>query len=97
MASWPLFDINAVNRRGETPLHVASDSTLGDVAMIKYLVESAGANIDAKDTSGGTALHLASGAGQVPVVQYLVEEQGADVEACDADGCTALQLAVCNG
>ena len=55
-----------------------------------------GADINAKDDGGWTALMLASYNGEFEVVKYLVES-GANINAKDNDGRTALMLASLNG
>lgn len=60
-------DVNAVNCRGLTPLHVASCL---DVA--KVLIE-AGANLHAKDVRGWSVAHSAVVKGNPALLEYLVE------------------------
>jgi ankyrin repeat protein len=52
-------DINAVNDAGQTALHIAAQAS---DAIVKYLAEH-GANLDAKDKQGRTALDVAMGKG----------------------------------
>ncbi len=52
-------DINAANDAGQTALHIAAQASDG---IVKYLVEH-GANLDAKDKQGRTALDVAMGKG----------------------------------
>jgi uncharacterized protein len=52
------LDVNAVNDRGETPLHGAAYR--GVNAIVEYLVEK-GANLDARDEHGWSALAIARG------------------------------------
>lgn len=59
--------------------------------MYKLLVE--GANVDARDDNGQTALMLAAHLGWTPVVERLIRA-GADVNAQDDMGGTALMSAV---
>lgn len=52
-----------------------------------------GAEVDAVDAAGATALHVAAGIGHVKVVKLLLMG-GAVVDGRDADGCTALHRAL---
>jgi ankyrin repeat protein len=63
-------------------------SASGDLEQVKKAL-AAGAHIDARDTFGRTALHLASEAGDVAVVAHLIAA-GADIEARDDEGETPL-------
>jgi ankyrin repeat protein len=47
-------DVNCVDRRGQTPLHLASDYKCA------ILLVAAGANVSARDKCGETALHIAA-------------------------------------
>jgi ankyrin repeat protein len=64
-------DVNAANNAGETALHFAA---LASDPVVRYLAES-GANLDAKDKQGRTALDMALGhggrgrAGELPRVR----------------------------
>src|SRR5262245_45500645 len=69
---------SAVTRRGShTPLHVSARAGRG--AVVKALLD-AGADPNARTSSGATALHQASGAGNLEAVQALIAK-GADVNA----------------
>ncbi len=61
------------------------------VALIHAFLEK-GANVNARDGNGGSALHWAVGAGHIDSVRLLLE-RGADPEAVDAFGQTPLMLA----
>ena len=50
------FDVNAVNGKGETPLHIAVG---GNSAEVVAVLIAAGADVNAKDTAGNTPLALA--------------------------------------
>jgi ankyrin repeat protein len=52
-------DVNAANDAGQTALHIAAQASDG---IVKYLAEH-GANLDAKDKQGRTALDVAMGKG----------------------------------
>ena len=67
----------------------------GDILKVKKLLEE-GADINAKDEDGMSALQMASSDGHTDIVNLLLEE-GADVNAKNEDGKTALQMASSNG
>ena len=83
-------DINAQNKDGRTPLHVAAEN--GRVEVVRVLHEH-GANIGAEDDAGRTPLHLAASYGSVQTVHVLLE-YGANIGANDNEGRTPLHLAV---
>ncbi len=66
----------------------------GDVARVRVLL-AGGADCNARDAEGATALMLAAHAGKLDVVRALVEA-GADVRATDERGWTALAKSVYN-
>ena len=67
----------------------------GDLGLVKTLLEK-GANVNAKDDQGMTALIAASRQGRVEVAQLLVDRD-ADVNAIDSAGETALVYAASKG
>ncbi|MCL4299046.1 MAG: ankyrin repeat domain-containing protein [Anaerolineae bacterium] len=67
----------------------------GDVEQVRYLLE-AGADINARDRYGQTALMNAARTGQVELVRLLVE-QGAALNTTAKYNLTALMLAIING
>lgn len=81
-----------VNAQGDDLNNAAMN---GDLPRVKTLLAK-GADINAKDHDGMTALMLASITGHVDVVQVLLAK-GADVETKENDGATALILASENG
>lgn len=86
----PNVDIEARDNYGYTPLIFAVDSC--NVEMVKILIE-AGANLDASDTSGRTALiHSVEYDFGCDVVEVLLEA-GADTELKNKYGETALMVA----
>ncbi len=99
-------DLPFKNRNGRTALHLASSE--GNVTqrrimegkksneaarfeMTKLLLEK-GANVNARDDDGLTALHLASGDGCLRIARLLLEK-GANANARDNEGNTALYYA----
>ena len=60
----------------------------GDLKLLRRLLR-AGADVNAADYDGRTALHIAAAEGNVPAVELLVAEGGADVEKRDRWGATA--------
>ena len=80
-------------RRGvfrETPLRAASRS--GHVEVVRVLLD-AGADIQARNSTGGTALHSASLAGHLEVVRELVRK-GADISAKSRYGNTPFDYSI---
>ena len=67
----------------------------GDVDAIRELIER-GANVDALDRHGQTALMLAARAGRADLVEALIEGR-ADLNVTAKYGLSALMLAVVNG
>lgn len=85
----PRPGINTPGGFGNRPLKVAA--VRGDVRAIDLLVR-AGAEINARNEDGYTALHHAVSQRHLPAVQRLVE-LGASVDAVTDDGSTPLQKA----
>ncbi len=91
---------------GVPPLHAASGVGYGEgyaanshrnapsgwMPAIKYLVEELGADVNARDHDGNTALHHAAARGDNEVILYLVSK-GADVMAVNRAGETTLDMA----
>ncbi len=64
----------------------------GWLSSVRYLVEELGADVNARDHNGYTALHHAAARGDVPLIRYLVH-QGADVMAVSRRGQTTADMA----
>ena len=64
----------------------------GWMPAVKYLVEELGADVNAKDHEGNTALHNAAARGDVEMILYLVSK-GADVKAVNREGQTTADMA----
>ncbi|KAL2840418.1 ankyrin repeat-containing domain protein [Aspergillus pseudoustus] len=94
-------DIHVRDEDGQTPFQYAAES--GNVAAIRLILE-AGADIDAQDEEGNTALHLMMMNGKpapdswcIPALRVMFE-LGVDTEKrLFEDGKTALHIAVLNG
>ena len=57
----------------------------GWMPAVKYLVEELGADVNARDHEGNTALHNAAARGDIEMILYLVSK-GADVKAVNREG-----------
>ena len=64
----------------------------GMLGAVRYLVEELGADVNAYDHEGNTALHHAAARGDVEMIQYLVSK-GADVKAVTREGRTTADMA----
>lgn len=85
-------DVLVGNRFHQTPLHRAA--TLGHVSILRTLAEALPATqrtnlIDAKDSEGNTALHVARQDGQEEAIAALLE-LGASKDVVNAEGERAL-------
>ena len=89
-----------------TPLHASAGVGYGEgfganshrfaptgmLAAVKYLVEELGADVNAVDHEGNTALHHAAARGDNEMILYLVSK-GANVKAVDREGRTTVDMA----
>jgi ankyrin repeat protein len=64
----------------------------GMLAAVKYLIEELGADVNARDHEGSTALHHAASRGDVEMILYLVEK-GAEVKAVNREGQSTADMA----
>jgi cytohesin len=72
------------------------DAALKGQAEMADLLTGKGANVNARDRSGATPLHIAALKGSLAVAEVLVS-RGADVNARDGDGLTPLHDAALSG
>jgi ankyrin repeat protein len=91
---------------GVYPIHAASGVEYGEgfagnshrhapdgwLPALKYLVEELGADVNARDSDGYTALHHAAARGDNEMILYLVEK-GADVKAVSRRGQSTADMA----
>ncbi|KAK2705438.1 hypothetical protein QYM36_015726 [Artemia franciscana] len=87
--------INAVNKRGETPLHCAIKNSDKNIEIIILLLKH-GSNVNVRTNYGESPLHLAASKGCPQTVDYLLMH-GADVNAINNDGESPLHLAAFGG
>jgi ankyrin repeat protein len=64
----------------------------GMLAAVRYLVEELGANVNARDHEGNTAVHHAASRGDTEMIRYLVTK-GADVTSVNREGQTTIDMA----
>lgn len=86
-------DVREVGRNGNTPLTVAALSGYKDPSLVVYLLEQ-GADPNASNSHGSTALHFSAEKGCLETVKELVKH-GAQLDVVDAEGLTPLQRACC--
>ena len=96
----------AVGGPGATPLHAAAGpgyamgfagnshhvAPTGMLAAVKYLVEEVGADVNAVDHDGNTAVHHAASRGDNEMIRFLVAK-GADVKKINRSGQTTIDVA----
>ena len=85
-------DVNAVNKHGDTALHLAATGSFGGSETVQFLVDK-GADVNAKCNNGSTALCNAVGNGEIEIVKFLISK-GADVNVMPKHGAfTMLHIA----
>jgi ankyrin repeat protein len=96
----------AVGGPGATPLHAAAGpgyamgfagnshhiAPTGMLPAVKYLVEELGADVNAVDHDGNTAVHHAASRGDNEMIRFLVSK-GADVKKINRSGQTTIDVA----
>ena len=85
-----VVELTAVEEKNRTPLHFAVMSTRSSVELVELLIEK-GANINASDNSGFTALHIAALNEQSQCVESLIWA-GADLSATNNKSVSALSI-----
>lgn len=83
-------NVNALNDRGRTPLHLAT--RMDRIDVLEALARN-GADLDARDISGRTAAMTAAEWGQAGALDALARH-GANLTGADDDGFDALSLAL---
>lgn len=83
-------NINATNKSFYTPLSKAVK--LGDLAACKALVAACGADVNAQNFFGNTALHIAADTQNAAIYTWLLQ-QGADKNISNNNGVTVTALA----
>jgi ankyrin repeat protein len=86
-------DINARDKDGFTPLHMAAGAGHADVVQ---LLISKGAEVNAANKIGVTPLHVAAATGHVDIADLLISK-GANVNSRRNDGLTPLHFAAREG
>lgn len=64
----------------------------GMLAAVKYLVDALGADVNARDHEGNTAVHHAAARGDTEMIRFLVSK-GADVRAVNRESKTTVDMA----
>nr|XP_043611326.1 protein VAPYRIN-LIKE-like [Erigeron canadensis] len=88
------LDMNSVDSKGQTPLHVAA--THGYVEVLEFLI-TLGCDPDLADQNGWTAIHCASAKGHIEAVECLLNSCKYAKYAVNKEGKSAYSLAVENG
>jgi ankyrin repeat protein len=97
------FDINAPNKYGNTPIHLAftffNPEQGGDTSTLMYLLNQEGIDVNTKGFIGRSLLHqVGFNLNKLPldIIKYLIETKGVNVNDCDNDDETPLHLSVIN-
>mmetsp|Transcript_6191 Transcript_6191/g.9386 ORF Transcript_6191/g.9386 Transcript_6191/m.9386 type:complete len:354 (-) Transcript_6191:68-1129(-) len=84
---------HVLQREGE--MNFMQAASVGDATSLKEFIDS-GADVNERDESGQSALHMAADNGSIECVQKLLAA-GSDPNAADNDGISVLQAAVIGG
>ena len=90
-------NINDVNAKGETPLHIAAGMLSQVGANILEILVSKGADVNSQNKWGQTPLHYAAIADCFENLQKLIAVANADVNIVDLNGYNALHCLICSG
>ncbi len=88
-------DVNAKNRKGQTPLHLACKKR-NNLKMVKFLIGEQNADPSITCNRGKTALLYAAESSNLTTIRYLIEERHADPVVTCKEGETALHCAARN-
>ncbi|GAA0163210.1 hypothetical protein LIER_39556 [Lithospermum erythrorhizon] len=88
------IDVNSVDSKGQTALHVASIH--GHVEVVRFLI-SVGSDPDIADTKGWTPLHFSAQEGHLKVVKVLLDHSIFSKNTVTKEGKTAYALAAERG
>ena len=94
LLQFPSVDINAVNNYNKTPLHRAVDQNQWKCVQILRQFD---ANVNTKDVTGFTALHIAANKGFPDCIDELIKFDHIDVNAANNDKNTPLHMAASKG
>ena len=83
--------LNGTDQNKKTFLHHAA--RLGNLELMRVLLDREGIDIEAKDESGTTALSYAVGQGNKAIVELLIRK-GAKKDTQNSDGITPLQICI---
>lgn len=87
-------DINDVNAKGETPLHIAAMNTSQEGANLIDILVAKGGDVNFQNKWGQTPLHYAAVANCVENLQKLTAVPSIDVNIADVNGYNALHCLI---